>query len=297
MSENGILVVDYDEEQTVVYIDSTKEYLKALGQYKLLTKEEEQDLAVKAHEGDMRARDSLVNSNLRLVASIAKRYARKGVEMDDLIQTGNEGLLRAVEKFDPSKGFRFSTYATWWIRQAIMRTLPEMLHSIHIPGYVIEQIDKMARLELEQEQATGEKLTVTELAHLMGVSEKRIVLYQTLRQKDKSMDAPIDEDGGSTVGATIYDPKALLPDDELENAMRREIVDKMIDKLEPREIVVIRYRYGFDDGEPKTLEETGKEFGLTRERVRQIEQSALKKLRTPNYNKSITQFGKGVIIN
>lgn len=294
ISARGILIVDLEDQETssIYYIDSTREYLRTLGNIPLLTKEEEADAAMRAREGDEQARELLIRSNLRLVVSVAKRYGGRGVELDDLIQLGNIGLMTAVERFDYTKGFRFSTYATWWIRQSITRSMSGMAHSIHIPGYVTEQIDRMHRLELAQEQATGEKLTRAELARLMNVSERKIAMYQTLSQKDRSMDEKLDEDGSTTFGAGLHDPEALLPDDELEKAVLRELIEKAVHKLEPREEAVIRCRYGFDDNRPKTLEETGAEFGLTRERVRQVEQSALRKLRMPGYSRSITRFQK-----
>ena len=283
------VTVDFDE--SYVFEDSTKAYLKSLGKVELLTPEREKELAKRIADGDKAAKNELTEANLRLVVSIAKRYVGRGLDLDDLIQLGNLGLMTAVDKFDYTKGFRFSTYATWWIRQAITRSIGDLAHPIHIPGYVKDNMDKIKKLSSEIEQKTGEPASVSELAELMQMSEKRIQFYQQLMPKPRSIDDPVGEDdGNTTIIDIIHDPNARTPEEVIEDGILRELIFDAISALDPREQIIIIDRYGLNDGRPKTLEEVGAIHNITRERVRQFEQKALKKLRAPKLSKSIRNY-------
>lgn len=294
LAKNNVLVVGEEPSDAEEFFyrgeDSTRTYLKALGKVTLLTAEEEKELAKKAAEGDRDAKNALIEANLRLVVSIAKRYVGREIDLDDLIQLGNLGLITAVEKFDYTKGFRFSTYATWWIRQAITRYIGDLAHPIHIPGYVKDNLDRMRRCSLDIEQKTGRPATVDELASAMGVDEKKILFYQRLLLKEKSIDETMGEDGDATFAEVLKDEKIRLPQDVVEDNILKELINEAIASLEPREQIIIRLRYGLDDGRPKTLEEVGAMFNITRERVRQVEQKALKKLRSPSLSKPIRNY-------
>lgn len=294
LAKNNVLVVGEepsDAEETFYRgEDSTRTYLKALGKVSLLSADEERELAKKAADGDRDAKNALIEANLRLVVSIAKRYVGRELDLDDLIQLGNLGLITAVEKFDYTKGFRFSTYATWWIRQAITRYIGDLAHPIHIPGYVKDNMDRMRRYSLDIEQKTGRPATVDELAAAMGLDEKKILFYQKLLLKEKSIDETMGEDGDATFAEVLKDEKIRLPEDVVEDNILKELINEAIASLEPREQIIIRLRYGLDDGKPKTLEEVGAMFNITRERVRQVEQKALKKLRSPRLSKPIRNY-------
>lgn len=273
--------------------DSTRDFLHRLGKFELLTADEEIELAKRIANGDKAAKDKLVNSNLRLVVSIAKKYVGRGVDLDDLVQIGSIGLMTAAEKFDYTKGFRFSTYATWWIKQAIMRSARDFTSSIHTPGYVLDKIERMQRLSNEFEQKNGRIPTQEELAEKMGEDVKRISLYQRLQQQKRSIDETIGEkDEGTTLGDLLSseDPD---PDSIAMTNYMNDLIRVVLSGLEPREQLIITLRYGLDSRVPMTLEEVGKIFNITRERVRQIEQSALKKLRNPKINKPIRKFQQG----
>lgn len=294
LAKNNVLVVGEASEAEYEPVrsadDATKTYLKELGKTTLLSAEEERALAEKASAGDGKAKNALIVANLRLVVSVAKRYTGRGLELDDLIQLGNLGLMTAVEKFDYLKGFRFSTYATWWIRQAITRSLGDLIHPIHIPGYVRENMDRMRRFSAETEQRSGRAATVEELAEYMGLDEKKVVFYQKLLLKEKSIDESVGDDGDATFADILRDDKLRLPEEVAEDKLLRELIDEAVEALDPREQVIIRLRYGLDDGRPKTLEEVGAMFNVTRERVRQVEQKALKKLRSPELSKPIQNY-------
>ena len=271
--------------------DPVKTYLKEIGRVPLLSAEEEAALARAAQAGDEDARRRLSEANLRLVVSVAKRYAGRGLPFLDLIQEGNLGLMKAAEKFEPDRGFKFSTYATWWIRQAITRSIGDLAHPIHIPGYVKDNMDKIKKLSSEIEQKTGEPASVSELAELMQMSEKRIQFYQQLMPKPRSIDDPVGEDdGNTTIIDIIHDPNARTPEEVIEDGILRELIFDAISALDPREQIIIIDRYGLNDGRPKTLEEVGAIHNITRERVRQVEQKALKKLRAPKLSKSIRNY-------
>lgn len=300
LEKRRILIVSEDAEQKADESedvgssgDSTRDFLHRLGKFELLTADEEIELAKRIANGDKAAKDKLVNSNLRLVVSIAKKYVGRGVDLDDLVQIGSIGLMTAAEKFDYTKGFRFSTYATWWIKQAIMRSARDFTSSIHTPGYVLDKIERMQRLSNEFEQKNGRIPTQEELAEKMGEDVKRISLYQRLQQQKRSIDETIGEkDEGTTFGDLLSseDPD---PDSIAMTNYMNDLIRVVLSGLEPREQLIITLRYGLDSRVPMTLEEVGKIFNITRERVRQIEQSALKKLRNPKINKPIRKFQQG----
>ena len=280
-----------DADESYSGEDSTRHYLKQLGKVDLLTAEEERELARRVSEGDKEARNALTGANLRLVVSIAKHYVGRGLDLDDIIQNGNLGLMTAVDKFDYTKGFRFSTYATWWIRQAITRSMADLAHPIHIPGYVKDNIDRMKRIAADIEQKTGVPAEDEELAARMNITVERVRFYRQLMQKPKYTDEAVGEDGdGATFGESIPDPTAPMPEDIIEQGLLKELLFAAISALEPREQIIILDRYGLKDGKPKTLEEVGLLHNITRERVCQVEQKALKKLRSPKLSKQIRNY-------
>ncbi len=283
--------ISYEYDENYAYEDSTKEYLKVLGKIELLTAEKEKELAQRVADGDKSAKDEFIKANLRLVVSIAKRYVGRGLDFDDLIQLGNLGLITAVDKFDHTKGFRFSTYATWWIRQAITRAIGDLAHPIHIPSYVKDNMDKIKKLSSEIEQKTGRQATAEELAEIMQIDVKRVQFYLQLMIKPRSIDDPVGEDeAGTTIIDILHDPDAQTPEDILEDGILRELIFKAIELLDPREQAVIIDRYGLNDGRIKTLEEVGAIHNVTRERVRQVEQKALKKLRSSKISKQLRSY-------
>lgn len=288
MEENDVLVISdqilesaFDDSYASGSTDSTKMYLKNIGRVPLLSAEEETRLGMRVFEGNQDAKKALIEANLRLVVSIAKKYAGKGTDIDDIIQAGNEGLMRAVEKFDYRLGFRFSTYATWWIKQSITRHISLSLRTIYIPNYVRERLDRMRRISIELEQKNGRAPSVTELSEALDMSEKTVSFYMTVMFKENSIDETIGEDGDTTLGDMVADKVTPTPEEALAKDFVQQAVNDAISTLEPREQVIITHRYALNGSNPKTLEEIGKLFGITRERVRQIEQKALKKLRSP----------------
>jgi len=298
MDEANINIVDVapgtmDLAKGVIDIsidDPVKMYLKDIGKVPLLTGEEETTLARLMQEGDEEAKQKLSEANLRLVVSIAKRYVGRGMLFLDLIQEGNLGLMKAVEKFDYTKGFKFSTYATWWIRQAITRAIADQARTIRIPVHMVETINRQVRVSRSLLQQLGREPTPEEIAKEMGVPEEKVVEIRKIAQDPVSLETPIGEEEDSHLVDFIEDDKTIAPSDRAAYAMLKEQIIGVLHKLTPREEMVLRLRYGIEDGRPRTLEEVGKEFNVTRERIRQIEAKALRKLRHPSKKKKLEDF-------
>ena len=283
-------VYDISEGLDAATDDSVKMYLKDIGTVSLLSPDEEKELARRMAEGDLGAKQRLSEANLRLVVSIAKRYVGRGMQFLDLIQEGNMGLLKAVEKFDYTKGFKFSTYATWWIRQSITRAIADQARTIRIPVHMDETINKTGRGSRMLLQKLGREPSPAEIAAEMGIPVEKVVEIQKIAQDPVSLETPIGEEEDSHLSDFLEDDKAPSPSDRAEAKMLKEELLKVLDTLTPRENEVIRKRYGLDDSRPKTLEEVGREFNVTRERIRQIEAKALRKLRHPNRTKKLKDF-------
>ena len=299
IAEAGIQIVDEDQrdrelfEQALSDIgldDPVKMYLKDIGRVPLLSADEEVDLAKRMQENDEAAKKRLSEANLRLVVSIAKRYVGRGMLFLDLIQEGNLGLMKAVEKFDYQKGFKFSTYATWWIRQSITRAIADQARTIRIPVHMVETINKLTRVQRVLLQELGREPTPSEIAEKMGVTEERVREIQKIAQDPVSLETPIGEEEDSHLGDFIEDEKTTTPSDSVAFTMLKEQLLGVLDTLTPREEKVLRLRYGIDDGKSRTLEEVGREFNVTRERIRQIEAKALRKLRHPSRSKRLKDF-------
>ncbi len=272
--------------------DPVKMYLKDIGMVPLLSAEQEIYYAERMLEGDEEAKKKLSEANLRLVVSIAKRYVGRGMLFLDLIQEGNLGLMRAVEKFDHTKGFKFSTYATWWIRQAITRAIADQARTIRIPVHMVETINKQARVARALLQKLGREPSTAEIAEEMGVSEERVIEIQKISMDPISLETPIGEEDDTHLGDFLEDDRAIDPSESVTNTTLKEQFAAILSTLTPREEKVIRLRYGIDDGRSRTLEEVGKEFNVTRERIRQIEAKALRKLRHPQRSKKLKDFSK-----
>lgn len=270
--------------------DPVKMYLKDIGKVPLLSGEEEARLAQLMQEGDEDAKQKLSEANLRLVVSIAKRYVGRGMQFLDLIQEGNLGLMKAVDKFDYTKGFKFSTYATWWIRQAITRAIADQARTIRIPVHMVETINRQVRVSRSLLQQLGREPTPEEIANEMGVPEEKVIEIQKIAQDPVSLETPIGEEEDSHLVDFIEDDKTVAPSDVAAYAVLKEQMLSVLHKLTPREEMVLRLRYGIDDGRPRTLEEVGKEFNVTRERIRQIEAKALRKLCHPSKKKKLEDF-------
>jgi len=270
--------------------DPVKMYLKDIGKVPLLSADEETALAQRMQSGDEDAKAQLCEANLRLVVSIAKRYVGRGMLLLDLIQEGNIGLMKAVEKFDHTKGFKFSTYATWWIRQAITRAIADQARTIRIPVHMVETINRLTRVSRDLLQEYGREPTPAEIAYAMQISEEKVVEIQKIAQDPVSLETPIGEEEDSHLVDFIEDNKTIAPSDVAAYTMLREQLICVLHKLTPREEMVLRLRYGIDDGRPRTLEEVGKEFNVTRERIRQIEAKALRKLRNPSRSRPLKDF-------
>lgn len=270
--------------------DPVKVYLKEIGRVPLLTGDEEIDLARKMGEGDPIARKRLSEANLRLVVSIAKRYVGRGMQFLDLIQEGNLGLIKAVEKFDYTKGYKFSTYATWWIRQAITRAIADQARTIRIPVHMVETINKVVRVERQLLQELGRQPQANEIAQVMGMSVEKVREIMKVAQEPVSLETPIGEEEDSHLGDFIPDEDAPAPAEAASHILLREQLGDVLHTLTTREEKVLRLRFGLDDGRPRTLEEVGKEFNVTRERIRQIEAKALRKLRHPSRSKKLKDF-------
>ncbi len=272
--------------------DSVKMYLKGIGKFELLKPEEEPILAQKIIEGDEEAKDRLINANLRLVVNIAKHYVGRGLQFLDLIQEGNLGLMKAVEKFDHTKGYKFSTYATWWIRQAITRAIADQARTIRIPVHMVETINKMTRIQRQLVQDFGREPTAEEISEAMdgALEPKKIREIQRIAMDPVSLETPIGEEDDSHLGDFIEDKESVSPSDYATNQLLSEELSNILGDLTEREERVIRLRYGLDDNRVRTLEEVGKEFGVTRERIRQIEAKAIRKLRHPTRSKKLGDY-------
>jgi len=282
--------LEMPEVEDIPLTDPVRMYLREIGKIPLLTPEEEVELAKRIEAGDLEAKKKLMAANLRLVVSIAKKYIGRGMLFLDLIQEGNLGLSRAVEKFDYRKGFKFSTYATWWIRQAITRAIADQARTIRIPVHMVETINKLIRVSRQLVQKLGREPTAEEIAKEMGIDAERVAEIQRIAQEPVSLETPIGEEEDSQLGDFLEDKELLSPDDAAANQLLREELESMIDELAPREREVLRLRFGLEDGHPYTLEEVGRRFGVTRERIRQIEAKALRKLRHPSRSKKLRDF-------
>lgn len=271
--------------------DPVKMYLKEIGRVDLLTHEQEIELAKRILEGDEQAKKELAAANLRLVVSIAKRYVGRGMLFLDLIQEGNMGLIKAVEKFDYTKGFKFSTYATWWIRQAITRAIADQARTIRIPVHMVETINKLTRIQRQLVQELGREPTAEEIAEKMdGMTPAKVREIQKISLEPISLETPIGEEDDSHLGDFIEDEGAMSPDDYASNELLKDELNEVLLELTDREEKVLRLRFGLDDGRTRTLEEVGKEFNVTRERIRQIEAKALRKLKHPSRSKRLKDF-------
>ncbi|MFR6452534.1 MAG: RNA polymerase sigma factor RpoD [Streptococcus sp.] len=270
--------------------DPVRMYLKEIGVVPLLSNEEEKELAIAVENGDLEAKQRLAEANLRLVVSIAKRYVGRGMQFLDLIQEGNMGLMKAVDKFDYSKGFKFSTYATWWIRQAITRAIADQARTIRIPVHMVETINKLVREQRNLLQELGQDPTPEQIAERMGMTPDKVREILKIAQEPVSLETPIGEEDDSHLGDFIEDEVIENPVDYTTRVVLREQLDEVLDTLTDREENVLRLRFGLDDGKMRTLEDVGKVFNVTRERIRQIEAKALRKLRHPSRSKQLKDF-------
>ncbi|MGI6597548.1 MAG: RNA polymerase sigma factor RpoD [bacterium] len=282
--------VDLSVPEGVAIDDPVRMYLKEIGRVPLLTAEEEVELAKRIEQDDMESRRRLAEANLRLVVSIAKRYVGRGMLFLDLIQEGNLGLLKAVEKFDYRKGYKFSTYATWWIRQAITRAIADQARTIRIPVHMVETINRLVRVQRQLLQELGRDPLPEEIAEEMGISVERVREIMKIAQEPVSLETPIGEEEDSHLGDFIEDQEAPSPVDAASFSLLREQLEEVLETLTPREKKVLRLRFGLEDGRARTLEEVGQTFGVTRERIRQIEAKALRKLRHPSRSKKLKDF-------
>jgi RNA polymerase primary sigma factor len=270
--------------------DPVRMYLREIGRVNLLTAAEEVDLAKKMEAGSMAARERLIQANLRLVVSVAKKYIGRGMSLLDLIQEGNIGLIRAVEKFDYRRGYKFSTYATWWIRQAITRSIADQARTIRIPVHMVETINKLVRVSRRLLQEKGREPTSEEIATEMGITAEKVREIIKVSQQPVSLETPIGEEEDSHLGDFIEDQSAMAPADAASHQMLKEAVNAVLDTLSDREQKVLKLRFGLDDGRTRTLEEVGREFDVTRERIRQIEAKALRKLRHPRRAQTLKDY-------
>ena len=297
--EDDIDLSDMDEEDLIDPVDLAAEYnlddpvrmyLKEIGQIKLLSAEEEVDLAKAVAEGDQAAKNKLTEANLRLVVSIAKKYSGRGLHILDLIQEGNTGLIRAVDKFDWTKGNKFSTYATWWIRQAITRAIADQARTIRVPVHMVEVINKATRCNRKLVQELGREPTVEEIAKELGLPVEKIIEANRTAADTLSLDTPVGDEEDTSIGSFVEDERTPGPADATSNALLAEALKEILDTLTEREADVLKMRFGMYDGRTHTLEEVGQIFGVTRERIRQIENKAIRKLRHPSRAKKIRDF-------
>lgn len=279
-----------DSGEAISIDDPVKVYLKEIGRVPLLTPEEEIELAIKIAEGDVQAKKRLSEANLRLVVSIAKRYLGRGMQFLDLIQEGNLGLIKAVEKFDYTKGFKFSTYATWWIRQAITRAIADQARTIRIPVHMVETINKVKKVSTQILHEKGHEPSSEEIAEKLDISVEKVREIVRVAQEPVSLETPIGEEEDSHLGDFIPDSDTPAPADEASHALLKEQLEEVLSTLTPREAKVLRLRFGLEDGKSRTLEEVGSEFKVTRERIRQIEAKALRKLRHPSRSKKLKDY-------
>lgn len=270
--------------------DPVRMYLKEIGTVPLLNAEEELRLAKRKADGDDDAKERLIEANLRLVVSIAKRYTGRGMSFLDLVQEGNLGLIKGVEKFDYTKGYKLSTYATWWIRQSVTRALADQARTIRVPVHMVETINKMSKMQRKLTLELGYEPSVAELAEALDMTEDKVMEIMQIAREPASLETPIGEEDDSNLGDFVADNNVLTPEGNVESVMLREHIDALLGDLKERERQVIVLRFGLEDGHPRTLEEVGKEFNVTRERIRQIEAKALRKLRNPVRSKRIRDF-------
>ena len=289
--KNDIIIDDVpDESKDMSVNDNVRMYLKEIGKISLLSLEEEQELSRRVAEGDEQAKNILAESNLRLVVSIAKRYVGRGLLFLDLIQEGNIGLMKAVEKFDCDKGYKFSTYATWWIRQAITRALADQARTIRVPVHMVETINKMARIQRQLTLELNREPSEEEIAKKMGISVDKVREVIKISQDPVSLETPIGEEEDSLLRDFVPDERTMRPEDYATNEILKEEIKAVLSTLQPREQQVLELRFGLIDGTSYTLEEVGKRFNVTRERIRQIEAKALRKLRHPSRAKKLKDF-------
>ena len=289
-SEEDIDLSAIDLLEGVGTEDPVRMYLKEIGTVPLLTANEELELAKRKQDGDEYAKQRLIEANLRLVVSIAKRYTGRGMSFLDLVQEGNLGLIKGVEKFDYTKGFKLSTYATWWIRQSVTRALADQARTIRVPVHMVETINKMSKMQRKLTLELGYEPSVTELANALDMTEEKVMEIMQIAREPASLETPIGEEDDSNLGDFVADSNVLTPEGNVESVMLREHIDTLLGDLKERERQVIVLRFGLEDGHPRTLEEVGKEFKVTRERIRQIEAKALRKLRNPSKVKRLKDF-------
>jgi RNA polymerase primary sigma factor len=286
-----VLTLDISEELKSIKInDPVRMYLKEIGRIPLLNTSDELALAIKAAEGDTDAKKALQEANLRLVVSIAKKYVGRGMLFLDLIQEGNLGLIKAVDKFEYERGFKFSTYATWWIRQAITRAIADQARTIRIPVHMVETINKLNRIQRQLVQELSREPYPEEIGALMDLTPEKVLEIQKIAQEPVSLETPIGEEDDSHLGDFIQDSEAISPANHTVNELLKQELDEVLLTLTDREEAVLRFRFGLEDGQIRTLEEVGKVFGVTRERIRQIEAKALRKLRHPSRKRKLREF-------